>query len=95
MSITDNRAGPIQRTVKGEKLLLPSIKITLIMIVPLALTTDASILVLSFMSNSVCKKRTDVMIPPCMVPCSSGSTVSALSLLVLSSEDLKLGVFEI
>ena len=41
------------------------------MIVPLALSTDTSIWVLSFINNSVCKKGTDVMIPPCMVPCSS------------------------
>lgn len=74
--------------------MLPSIKITLIMIVPLALTAT-SIWALSFINNSVFKKGTDVMIPRGMVPCSSGSTVSASTLLFFSSEDLKLGVSEI
>ena len=75
--------------------MLPSIKITLIMIVPLALITATSIWALSFINNSVFKKGTDVMIPRGMVPCSSGSTVSASTLLFFSSEDLKLGVSEI
>lgn len=95
MSVTDIRVRANSKDSLGWKAFASLNKITLIMIVPLALTTDTSIWVLSFINNSVCKKGTDVMIPPCMVPCSSDSTVSASSLLSLSSEDLKLGVSEI
>ena len=65
--ITDIKARPIQRTVQGAKFLFPSIKITLIMMVLLALTADTSLLVLSFMKNSVFKKGTEIMIPHRMV----------------------------